>query len=289
MLVKPPSQLTVVALTALALIAFAGNSLLCRLALTRTDIDAATFTSVRIVSGALVLALLVRMRTPATPRAGSWSSAAALFAYAAGFSFAYEHLTAGTGALLLFGAVQATMISVGVLRGERLRQLQSAGLLLAYVGLTGLVLPGLAAPPLVSALLMLVAGVAWGIYSLRAKGSGDPTSATAGNFLRAVPMALGVSLVSLQSQETDSAGVMYAIASGALASGLGYAVWYTALRDLRATTAATVQLSVPVLAAAGGVLLLHEALTARLVLAGAAILGGVALVVLTRRTTQGVE
>ena len=289
MLVKPPSQLTVVALTALALIAFAGNSLLCRLALTRTDIDAATFTSVRIVSGALVLALLVRMRTPATPRAGSWSSAAALFAYAAGFSFAYEHLTAGTGALLLFGAVQATMISVGVLRGERLRQLQSAGLLLAYVGLTGLVLPGLAAPPLVSALLMLVAGVAWGIYSLRAKNSGDPTSATAGNFLRAVPMALGVSLVSLQSQETDSAGIMYAIASGALASGLGYAVWYTALRDLRATTAATVQLSVPVLAAAGGVLLLHEALTARLVLAGAAILGGVALVVLTRRTTQGVE
>ena len=289
MLVKPPSQLTVVALTALALIAFAGNSLLCRLALTRTDIDAATFTSVRIVSGALVLALLVRMRTPATPRAGSWSSAAVLFAYAAGFSFAYEHLTAGTGALLLFGAVQATMISVGVLRGERLRQLQSAGLLLAYVGLTGLVLPGLAAPPLVSALLMLVAGVAWGIYSLRAKNSGDPTSATAGNFLRAVPMALGVSLVSLQSQETDSAGIMYAIASGALASGLGYAVWYTALRDLRATTAATVQLSVPVLAAAGGVLLLHEALTARLVLAGAAILGGVALVVLTRRTTQGVE
>ena len=289
MLVKPPSQLTVVALTALALIAFAGNSLLCRLALTRTDIDAATFTSVRIVSGALVLALLVRMRTPATPRAGSWSSAAALFAYAAGFSFAYEHLTAGTGALLLFGAVQATMISVGVLRGERLCQLQSAGLLLAYVGLTGLVLPGLAAPPLVSALLMLVAGVAWGIYSLRAKNSGDPTSATAGNFLRAVPMALGVSLVSLQSQETDSAGIMYAVASGALASGLGYAVWYTALRDLRATTAATVQLSVPVLAAAGGVLLLHEALTARLVLAGAAILGGVALVVLTRRTTQGVE
>ena len=286
---KPSSQLTVVALTALALIAFAGNSLLCRLALTRTDIDAATFTSVRIVSGALVLALLMRMRTSAIPRAGSWSSAAALFAYAAGFSFAYEHLTAGTGALLLFGAVQATMISVGVLRGERLCQLQSAGLLLAYAGLTGLVLPGLAAPPLVSALLMLVAGVAWGIYSLRAKNSGDPTSATAGNFLRAVPMALGVSLVSLQSQETDSAGIMYAIASGALASGLGYAVWYTALRDLRATTAATVQLSVPVLAAAGGVLLLHEALTARLVLAGAAILGGVALVVLTRRTTQGVE
>ena len=243
----------------------------------------------RIISGALVLALLVRLRTPTTPRAGSWMSAAALFAYAAGFSFAYERLTAGTGALLLFGAVQATMISVGVLRGERLRQLQSAGLLLAYAGLTGLVFPGLAAPPLSSALLMLVAGVAWGIYSLRAKGSGDPTSATAGNFLRAVPMALGVSLVSLQSQETDAVGVVYAIASGALASALGYVVWYTALRDLRATTAATVQLSVPVLAAAGGVLLLHEALTARLVLAGVAILGGVALVVLTRRTTQGVE
>ena len=284
-----PGQLRVVSLTLLALLAFAGNSLLCRLALTRTSIDAATFTSVRIVSGALVLALLVRFRTPHTSLAGSWPSAAALFAYAASFSFAYERLTAGTGALLLFGAVQATMISVGVVRGERLHAVQVAGLLLAYAGLIGLVLPGLAAPPFLSAALMLAAGVAWGLYSLRGRHAGDPTSVTAGNFLRAVPMALGVSLLFIQSQAIDTAGMLYAIASGALASGVGYAVWYTALRDLSATTAATVQLSVPVIAAAGGVLLLNEPLTLRLVATGAAILGGVALVVLTRRRVQGVE
>jgi len=286
---RAPGQLRVVSLTLLALLAFAGNSLLCRLALTRTGIDAATFTSVRIVSGALVLALLVRFRTPRTPLAGSWPSAAALFAYAASFSFAYERLTAGTGALLLFGAVQATMISVGVVRGERLHAVQVAGLLLAYAGLIGLVLPGLAAPPFLSAALMLAAGAAWGLYSLRGRHAGDPTSVTAGNFLRAVPMALGVSLLFVQSQAIDTAGMLYAIASGALASGVGYAVWYTALRDLSATTAATVQLSVPVIAAAGGVLLLNEPLTLRLVATGAAILGGVALVVLTRRRVQGVE
>jgi len=281
--------LRVVSLTLLALLAFAGNSLLCRLALTRTGIDAATFTSVRIVSGAVVLVLLVQLRTPRTPLAGSWPSAAALFAYAVGFSFAYERLTAGTGALLLFGAVQATMISVGVVRGERLHAVQVAGLLLAYAGLIGLVLPGLAAPPFLSAALMLAAGAAWGLYSLRGRHAGDPTSVTAGNFLRAVPMALGVSLLFIQSQAIDTAGMLYAIASGALASGVGYAVWYTALRDLSATTAATVQLSVPVIAAAGGVLLLNEPLTLRLVATGAAILGGVALVVLTRRRVQGVE
>ena len=286
---RAPGQLRVVTLTVLALLAFAGNSLLCRLALTRTSIDAATFTSVRIVSGAVVLALLVQLRTPRTPLAGSWPSAAALFAYAAGFSFAYERLTAGTGALLLFGAVQATMISVGIIRGERLPPVQAAGLLLAYAGVIGLVLPGLAAPPFLSAALMLVAGVAWGIYSLRGRHAGDPTSVTAGNFLRAVPMALGVSLLSVQSQAIDTAGLLFAVASGALASGVGYAVWYTALRDLSATTAATVQLSVPVIAAAGGVLLLNEPLTLRLVATGAAILGGVALVVLTRHRVQGVE
>jgi len=286
---RAPGQLRVVSLTLLALLAFAGNSLLCRLALTRTGIDAATFTSVRIVSGAVVLVLLVRFRTPRTPLAGSWPSAAALFAYAASFSFAYERLTAGTGALLLFGAVQATMISVGVVRGERLHAVQVAGLLLAYAGLIGLVLPGLAAPPFLSAALMLAAGVAWGLYSLRGRHAGDPTSVTAGNFLRAVPMALGVSLLFIQSQAIDTAGMLYAIASGALASGVGYAVWYTALRDLSATTAATVQLSVPVIAAAGGVLLLNEPLTLRLVATGAANLGGVALVVLTRRRVQGVE
>ena len=276
-------------LTVIALMAFAGNSLLCRLALTRTRIDAASFTTIRIASGALVLLLLVQLRPGRKHAGGSWPSALALILYAAGFSFAYVRLTAGTGALLLFGAVQATMITVGVLRGERLSALQSGGLLLAYAGLIDLVLPGISAPPLVSAVLMLAAGAAWGVYSLRGKGAGDPTAVTAGNFVRAVPLAILVSVLAGSYRSVDSAGAGYAVASGALASGLGYAVWYTALHDLRATTAATVQLSVPVIAAAGGVLLLREPLTSRLLIAAACILGGVALVVRTRARRQVVE
>ncbi len=276
-------------LTVLALLAFAGNSLLCRLALTRTAIDAASFTTIRLVAGAAVLLLLVTLRDRARVTAGSWPSALALFVYAAGFSFAYVKLTAGTGALLLFGAVQATMISVGIARGERLLPLQLTGLILAYAGLIGLVLPGLAAPPLVSATLMLCAGIAWGVYSVRGKGAGDPTAVTAGNFMRAVPMTLLVSALAFHEQRVDVAGAAYAAASGAIASGVGYAIWYTALRDLSATTAATVQLSVPIIAALGGVLLLHEPLTPRLMSAAVAILGGVALVVLTRARRQVVE
>ena len=279
----------VAALTALALCAFAGNSLLCRLALSHTTIDAASFTAVRIVSGALMLLLIVQLRAAPKHGAGSWPSALALFVYAAGFSFAYVRLTAGTGALLLFGAVQATMITVGVVRGERLSAVQSAGLLLAYAGLLFLVLPGLTSPPLLSAALMIAAGMAWGVYSLRGKGAGDPIAVTTGNFVRAVPMALIVSAASLGHRSFDTTGVLCAVASGAIASGIGYAVWYTALRDLRATTAATVQLSVPVIAAAGGVVLLREPLTARLATAAFAILGGVALVVLTRVRRQVVE
>jgi drug/metabolite transporter (DMT)-like permease len=271
-------------LTMGALLAFAANSLLCRVALTRTHIDAASFTAVRILAGALTLLLITRVRGVSTAGAGTWLSAIALFAYATCFSFAYTQLSAGTGALLLFGAVQATMISVGVVRGERLSALQSAGLILAYAGLVGLVLPGLSAPPLAAAALMIAAGVAWGVYSLRGKGAGNATAVTTGNFLRAIPFAMIVSLVGNSRQSLDVHGVMFAIASGALASGVGYAIWYTALGQLRATTAATVQLSVPVLAALGGVLLLHEPLTIRLQLAGVAILGGVATVVLTRRS-----
>lgn len=270
-------------LTLLALCAFAGNSLLARLALTRTHIDPASFTSIRLIAGAVVLLVLVRGRHASIVGTGSWPSAVALFVYAAAFSFAYVSLTAGTGALLLFGAVQATMITAGLVRGERLRVLHSLGLVLAYAGLIGLVLPGLEAPPLLSAVLMLSAGAAWGVYSLRGRGAGNPTHVTAGNFVRTLPFTLAMSIALHQSRTLDSAGVWYAIASGALASGIGYVIWYTALRDLRATTAATVQLSVPVLAALGGVVLLGEPLTARLVLAGLAILGGVAIVVLTPR------
>ncbi len=267
-------------LTLVTMVAFAGNSLLCRLALRQTAIDAATFTLVRIISGAVALQLIVLARKGSRGPAGSWPSALALFVYAAGFSFAYISLPAGTGALLLFGAVQATMILWALRKGERLRARQSVGLALAVAGLVALVLPGVSAPPLGGLLLMLSAGVAWGVYSLRGKAAGDPALATAGNFLRAVPMAVGLSVALLPWARLDRTGIGYAILSGAIASGLGYAIWYTVLPALRAASAATVQLSVPVLAAAGGILFLGETLTLRAVLASVAVLGGIALVTL---------
>jgi len=274
------NQFRVVLLTTVAMVAFAGNSLLCRAALRDTDIDAASFTSVRLVSGALTLWLLLALRGNPKPLAsGSWGSAVALFAYAAAFSFAYGGLSAAMGALLLFGAVQATMIGIGIWRGDRPGVLQWSGFVVAFSGLVGLLLPGLSAPPVSSALLMILAGMAWGVYSLRAKGAGEPTAVTTGNFIRSVPLALLLSVVMLNQAETDTAGLVYAVLSGALASGMGYAIWYMALPLLQATSAATVQLSVPVIAAAGGVLLLGEPLTLRLMVAGAAILGGIALVI----------
>lgn len=278
------------ALTALALVAFAGNSLLCRLALKHTGIDAASFTTIRLLSGALVLWLLMRRLGGPSAGRGNWPSAMALFAYAAAFSFAYVSLPTATGALLLFGAVQATMIGYGLWTGERLYPAQLAGLGLALAGLLGLLLPGLSAPPLAGSLLMLGAGLAWGVYSLRGKGALHPTQVTAGNFLRAAPLAVVLSVMGFVFQGTasvDKAGLGYAVASGALTSGLGYAVWYTALPALKATTAATVQLSVPVLAALGGIVFLGEAVTLRLALASAAILGGIALVVLGKRGAGG--
>jgi drug/metabolite transporter (DMT)-like permease len=266
-------------LVILAMTAFAANSLLCRLALKNTAIDAASFTALRILSGALVLWLVVRLRGLPGRVDGNWPSALALFIYAAGFSFAYIRLPAAVGALILFCAVQATMIGYGLWRGERLGKFQLGGLLLALAGLLGLLAPGLSAPPPVSAALMLVAGVAWGIYSLCGKSFANPTTATAGNFLRAVPFAVVLSLLALPLASFDGAGVLYAVASGGLASGLGYALWYAVLPGLSATNAASLQLSVPVIAAAGGVLLLGEPITMQLVLGSAGILGGIALVI----------
>lgn len=280
------SNLRVIGLVVLAMIAFAGNSLLCRLALKHTAIDAASFTTVRLLSGAVMLWLVVRMRGGVHAGASNWLSALALFAYAAGFSFAYLSLPAGSGALLLFGAVQATMIGHGLWRGERPRWQQVVGLVLAFGGLVGLLLPGLSAPPLQGAVLMLGAGVAWGIYSLRGRGAGDATRVTAGNFLRAVPIAATLSIVMSRSATLDTPGLLYAVASGALASGLGYAIWYTALPALKATNAATVQLSVPVIAAVGGVIFLGEEITLRLALASMAILGGIALVILEKQAAR---
>lgn len=269
-------------LTALAMTAFAGNSLLCRQALAHTRLDPATFTSVRLASGALALALLARARGGSPVARGGWGSALALFAYAAAFSFAYVSLPASTGALLLFGAVQTTMIGQGLRSGERLRPLQVAGLLLALAGLAGLLLPGASAPAPLGAALMLTAGVAWGVYSLRGRGAGDPVLVTSGNFARAVPFALATSLACLRSATWDPAGVALAVVSGAIASGVGYALWYSALPGLTATSAATVQLSVPVLASLGAIAFLGEALSARLVAGSAAILGGIALVIRER-------
>lgn len=266
-------------LTVLAMLAFAGNSLLCRLALKQTRMGAGPFTALRLLAGALVLALVARLGRKEAGGHGSWGSALALFAYAAGFSFAYLTLPTATGTLLLFGAVQATMIGQGFRMGERFRSLQLLGLLAALGGLMGLLLPGLSAPSPGGSLLMLGAGVAWGVYSLRGRNAGDPTRVTAGNFLRAAPLGLLLGLAFAKGSRWPATGVAYALASGALSSGLGYAIWYAALPALNATTAATVQLSVPVLAAFGGALLLSEPITPRLALASVAILGGIALVI----------
>ena len=260
------------------MIAFASNSLLCRAALKETSIDAASFTFVRIFSGAAALWLILTMRRTTSQSSGNWISALALFAYAAAFSFAYNTLSAGTGALLLFGAVQATMITWGLGQGERLRTRQWLGLALAVTGLVALLFPGLSAPPINGALLMLCAGIAWGFYSLRGKGAGDPVTTTAGNFGRAVVFASLLSIALLPWARLDRAGLGYAALSGAIASGVGYVIWYSALPGLKAASAATVQLSVPVLAAAGGILFLGESITLRFLLASIAVLGGIALV-----------
>src|SRR5438105_3469579 len=270
-------------LTLLAMIAFAGNSLLCRLALKRTTIDAASFTFIRILSGAVALWIIVIISKGTWRKAGSWASALALFAYAAAFSFAYISLSAGTGALLLFGAVQATMILWGLRTGERMRTRQWLGLALAVGGLVALLFPGLSAPPIDGALLMICAGIAWGIYSLRGKGAGDPATATAGNFLRAVVFAAALSIALFSWAKLDRNGIGYAILSGAIASGVGYVIWYSALPGLKAASAATVQLSVPVLAAVGGILFLGESITLRFVLASIAVLGGIGFVVIEKR------
>jgi drug/metabolite transporter (DMT)-like permease len=271
----PTSQ--TLALTAVAMLAFAGNSLLCRLALQHSGIDPASFTTVRLTSGAVVLWALVRWRGQRP--AGDWGSAAALFVYAAAFSYAYLSLSAGTGALLLFGAVQATMLGWGLWHGQRLGRGQTAGLVLAMGGLVALLLPGVTAPPAGGALLMTAAGVAWGVYSLRGRGAGDPTAVTAGNFVRASALAVPLALAALPWARVDVAGLLWALCSGAVTSGLGYAIWYTALKGLQPTSSASVQLSVPVLTALGGVALLSEPLTLRLALCSAAILGGISCVI----------
>jgi drug/metabolite transporter (DMT)-like permease len=276
-------RLGTLAFTAAAMLAFAANSLLCRLALAGGGIDPASFGAVRVVSGALALALIVHLRAKAgAGPSGDWISAAMLFAYVAFFSFAYVSLAAGTGALILFGAVQLTMFGWALRGGERFTLPAWCGLALAAAGLVFLVLPGVSAPPFAGAASMALAGAAWGVYSLRGRGAADPLRATAGNFLRAAPLALVLWLPFAGVAHADAGGIVLAIVSGALTSGVGYALWYTALRGLTAMRAATVQLSVPVITAFGAVLLLGEPVSLRLVLASVAILGGIALVLARR-------
>jgi drug/metabolite transporter (DMT)-like permease len=267
-------RLTTVVSTTLALLGFAANSILCRLALRDGAIDAATFSTIRLVSGALMLLVLARGAQ------GSWTSAGLLALYAVPFSFAYNDLSAGTGALILFGSVQVTMLTVALGRGERPRVRQWIGLAAAVGGLVYFVVPGLTAPPPGAAALMALAGIAWGFYSWRGRGASNPLAHTAGNFVRSIPFVVAVSLVSLPGAHAATRGVLLSIASGAVTSGLGYVAWYAALRGLTGTQAAVVQLSVPLIAAAGGVLLLAEAISARLVVATIVVLGGVALATL---------
>ena len=270
-------------LTAAAMVAFAANSVLCRLALGAGLIDAASFATVRTTAGALLLAgILFVRRRPVTARP-NWRSVIALYLYMAFFAFAYLSLSAGTGALILFGAVQLTMFTVALRGGEHFSTASWAGLVIAIAGLVYLVSPGLAAPDPLGAALMAVAGVAWGAYSLVGRSAADPVEATAHNFLYAVPLVAATSLAFAGDFQVSAAGAGYAALSGAVASGIGYVIWYAALRGLSGTGAATVQLSVPVIAAIGGVLLLSEAVTMRLVVASAATLGGVALVLTQRK------
>ena len=266
-------------LTLFAMIAFAGNSLLCRLALKHTSIDAASFTFIRIFSGAAALLLIMKYQRGMEGRRKLAFRAGTLRLRRRLFVCLQQPLRWNRRVAPVRGG-PGHDDSLGVRKGERLHVRQLVGLVLALGGLVVLLFPGLSAPPLTGSILMLGAGLAWGIYSLRGKAAGDPTGATTGNFLRAVPLAAMVSIFLFQSAQLDRAGIGYAVLSGALASGVGYVIWYTALPGLRAASAATVQLSVPVLAATGGIILLGEPLTLRFLCASIAVLGGIALVVM---------
>ena len=271
---------------ALALIGFAANSLLCRQALAATAIDPYAFTAIRVIAGALVLAAIVALRGGGSAwRTGTWRGAASLFVYAIAFAWAYLDLQAGVGALLLFGAAQLTMLLAAFHRGERFSVRQWGGLVLAAAGLLAMKLPlGGTAPPWPGTLAMLLAGAAWGVYSLLGRGARAPLALTAGNFLRAAPFALLLLPLAAPVTQWPREGVLLAMTSGALASGIGYALWYAALPALRATQAAMLQLLVPAIAAVGGIALLGETLDLRLALGGVAILGGVLLALAPRRT-----
>lgn len=274
-------------LTGVAMLAFAANSLLCRMALGQQLIDPASFTTVRILSGAVTLAVLISLRQRSwaftRPR---YPAVASLFIYMIFFSFAYVTLSAATGALLLFGAVQLTMFAAALREGERFSALSWCGLGIAFSGLIYLVAPGVTAPDPLGAVLMLLAGAGWGAYSLIGRGAADPLRETADNFVYSVPPALVASLVLFGDVQASAPGLLLAVASGALASGMGYAIWYAVLPNLSTGRAATVQLSVPIIAAIGGVIFLAESVSLRLGISSLLTIGGIWLV-LAQRTRMG--
>ena len=278
-------------LTSLALAAFAANSILCRLALGTEAIDAAGFTVIRLVTGALVLLLILGIHskreqgvnnTASTASKGSWFSAVMLFVYAATFSFAYVSMDTGAGALILFGAVQLTMIAMSLIRGHRLFWVEWLGVLLAFGGFVYLVLPGLGTPSVIGFILMSLSGVAWGFYTLKGQASKDPLRDTTYNFVRTLPLAAVLLAVMTAQLQLSLQGIILAMLSGGIASGVGYTIWYSALRGLSSTQAAVLQLLVPVIAAVGGVIFMGEAITSRLLFSGMMILGGILLVVIGR-------
>ncbi len=272
--------------TAMALSAFAANSVLCRLALGSEAIDAGSFTSIRLISGSVTLFLILIVKKNINLRMthGSWLSSMMLFVYAVTFSFAYITLDTGTGALILFGSVQTTMILLSVLYGNRLHISEWVGILVAFGGFIYLIFPGISTPSAFGFTLMSLSGIAWGVYTLRGRGSDDPLRDTAYNFFKTIPFILVLLLIVLGRGEgnVSSEGFYYAVVSGGLTSGVGYSIWYIALKGLTATQAAVVQLSVPVIAAAGGVVFVSEEVTLRLLIATVLILGGILLVVLGR-------
>lgn len=270
--------------TALALLAFAGNSVLCRLALADRSIDPASFTLVRLLSGVVVLVVILSLskNNTVTSSKGSWASALMLFVYALAFSFAYLSLDTGTGALILFAAVQITMIIAGLISGTKLHYVEWLGMLLAFSGFVYLVGPSVSSPSLSGFILMTLSGIAWAFYTLGGRGSSNPLADTSYNFLRTLPFLIILLALTLQQAQWSQQGIVLAILSGGLASGIGYAIWYAALRGLSVTLAAVVQLLVPVIAAVGGVLFANEVISRQLMLASTMILGGILMVVLGR-------
>lgn len=278
------SLLKTIVLTSLALIAFAANSVLCRLALGNEAIDAASFTIMRLLSGTIVLLLIVAAtrNSAADATKGSWGASFMLFLYAATFSYAYVSLDTGTGALILFGSVQITMILLSLISGARLHLTEWAGVAIAFTGFVYLILPGVTTPSTTGFALMTVSGIAWGIYTLKGRGSKNPLLDTAYNFLRTTPLVIILAIIAMNTLNYSTGGIVLALLSGGITSGIGYTIWYIALGGLTSTQAAVLQLSVPLIAALGGVIFVSEAITFRLMISATLVLGGILIVVLGR-------